>query len=166
MSLAEELLEQAQLLMDQHPTEPSQAALRRSISTAYYAVFHLLIDAASQEFISGQGRDELRAAVRRTFAHTRMAEASNAFVRGKHKLSPLLSQSPSSELESVGSAFVYLQDRRHRADYDTSMRFTLFDALLCLVSAHRLFVDWDKIKETEDARVYLVALLLWKDLRD
>ena len=42
MSLAEELLEHARFLANLDPRATSQANIRRAISTAYYAVFHLL----------------------------------------------------------------------------------------------------------------------------
>ena len=43
MRLPEGLLEQAQHLVKREPKRPKQASLRRAISTAYYALFHLLI---------------------------------------------------------------------------------------------------------------------------
>jgi uncharacterized protein (UPF0332 family) len=46
MSFAQDLLEQAQHLVDWDGANPKQASLRRAVSTAYYALFHLLIDEA------------------------------------------------------------------------------------------------------------------------
>jgi hypothetical protein len=46
MSFAEDLLEQAHHLAYREATDPKQASLRRAVSTAYYAVFHLMIDEA------------------------------------------------------------------------------------------------------------------------
>ena len=43
MTFAEELLKQAFLLLNKESKNPTQASLRRSVSTAYYALFHLLI---------------------------------------------------------------------------------------------------------------------------
>ncbi len=45
MSFADDLLTQAEHLANWE-SEPTQAALRRAVSTAYYALFHLLIDEA------------------------------------------------------------------------------------------------------------------------
>ncbi len=50
MALAQDLLEQAQHLAVYEGSNPSQAALRRSISTAYYALFHLLVEDAAQRW--------------------------------------------------------------------------------------------------------------------
>jgi uncharacterized protein (UPF0332 family) len=44
MAFAEDLLRQAFLLLHKEPKTPTQASLRRSVSTAYYALFHLLIE--------------------------------------------------------------------------------------------------------------------------
>jgi hypothetical protein len=49
MPLAHDLLEQARFLVGRERRKPKQASLRRAVSTAYYAAFHLLgTDAASQ----------------------------------------------------------------------------------------------------------------------
>lgn len=146
--------------------QPTQASLRRSISTSYYAVFHLLIDAASEMFVAGPERETLRAAVRRAFAHNRMADACHAFQQERHKLSKVLSAPRSSELTRICRGFLHLQEARHRADYDTSIQYSREDAELLNTTAIEVFEDWVKIRHTEDARVFLVALLLWKDLRD
>lgn len=44
MAFADDLLEQAYHLANLDSGEPKQASLRRAVSTAYYALFHLLID--------------------------------------------------------------------------------------------------------------------------
>ena len=43
MAYHDELLEQAKELVHKNPKNPTQADLRRSVSSAYYALFHLLI---------------------------------------------------------------------------------------------------------------------------
>lgn len=167
MSLAKELLEQAVMPpVAGDSSLPVQALIRRSISSSYYAVFHLLIDAASREFVPGAGRDGLRAAVSRAFAHLRMADACRAFCRDGHKLTCHLSGAVPIELKHVASGFIDLQEQRHRADYDTSIQFEALDAIRANWLARQIFGHWSKIQHSEDARVFLVALLLWKDLRD
>ncbi len=46
MAYPDDLLEQAQHLAQREPKRPKQASLRRAISSAYYALFHLLISEA------------------------------------------------------------------------------------------------------------------------
>jgi hypothetical protein len=47
MGLAQDLLQQADHLVAYEGVNPSQASLRRSVSTAYYALFGLLIEHAA-----------------------------------------------------------------------------------------------------------------------
>jgi len=47
MPFAEDLLEQAKHLANREPKRPEQASLRRAVSTAYYALFHLLVSEAT-----------------------------------------------------------------------------------------------------------------------
>lgn len=164
MSLADELLSLAARLLSSEMK--NEATFRRSISTSYYAVFHLLVNAATEMLIEGSQREGLRAAVRRAFTHTRMADACKAFMRDRHKLSALISSSPSQELRWVCQSFLELQEERHRSDYDTSASISYDDAFDALIVAVSAFTFWQSVRDTEDARVFLVALLLWKDLRD
>ena len=46
MSFADDLLEQSYHLLNKDGENPKEASLRRAVSTAYYALFHLLIDEA------------------------------------------------------------------------------------------------------------------------
>jgi hypothetical protein len=50
MPFADDLLEQAHHLVTREEGEPKQASLRRAVSTAYYALFHLLIDEAVSQW--------------------------------------------------------------------------------------------------------------------
>lgn len=46
MPFPDDLLEQAYDLAQKEATDPKQASLRRAVSTAYYALFHLLVEEA------------------------------------------------------------------------------------------------------------------------
>jgi uncharacterized protein (UPF0332 family) len=72
MVYADDLLELAQHLANLEPTNPRQACLRRSVSTAYYALFHLLIAEAT----SNWKHTELRSELGRLFGHGKMKSAS------------------------------------------------------------------------------------------
>jgi len=63
MSLAEDLLEQADHLARREKKRPKQASLRRAVSAAYYALFHLLIS----ETVSNWRRADQRADLARAF---------------------------------------------------------------------------------------------------
>lgn len=66
MGLADDLLQQADHLATYEGVTPSQASLRRALSTAYYALFHLLIEEAARQW---QGSLEARTGVERGFQH-------------------------------------------------------------------------------------------------
>ena len=64
MGIAEELMRQADHLGNYEGSDPSQASLRRTVSTSYYALFHLLVEAAATPAIR-----KLRVAVHRPLLH-------------------------------------------------------------------------------------------------
>jgi hypothetical protein len=68
MAFAADLLEQAYHLANLESGEPKQASLRRAVSTAYYALFHLLID----EAVGNWGVARQRSILARTFDHGKM----------------------------------------------------------------------------------------------
>jgi uncharacterized protein (UPF0332 family) len=78
MGIAEDLLTLAGRLANPEPTEPEQASLRRSISTAYYALFHLLVQAAVQNW---SGSATARFGLERKFEHKIMKDVSNSVSR-------------------------------------------------------------------------------------
>src|SRR5271169_1145627 len=102
MGLAQDLLEQANHLANREPKRPRQASLRRAVSTAYYALFHLLISDA----ISHWNNRQQRAHMARGFDHKAMKDASNK-IAGKDfsNLDPIIV----GHLKTVASAFVNLQ---------------------------------------------------------
>ena len=68
MSLHDDLLEQAQHLANRERKQPRQASLRRAISSACYALFHLLISEAVSKWKVSAQRPQLA----RIFEHARM----------------------------------------------------------------------------------------------
>lgn len=73
MAFADDLLEQAHHLARREKKKPKQASLRRAVSTAYYALFHLLVAAAVANWKNIEQRPDLA----RAFEHGRMKDASN-----------------------------------------------------------------------------------------
>src|SRR5260370_40895720 len=68
MPFADDPLEQAYDLAHKEATNSKQASLRRAVSTAYYALFHLLID----EAVSKWAVERQRSILARTFEHSKM----------------------------------------------------------------------------------------------
>jgi hypothetical protein len=106
--LADGLLEVAEVLLKQRGRPIFvQAALRRSISTAYYAVFHTLCQVCGDGLrLWTLGGDELEP-VYRSLDHRRTKDRlHSAAVRDLHP-----------DLTRIAIAFVELQRLRHEADY-------------------------------------------------
>ena len=119
----DELLDVALLLAIQAPgAEPNQAQIRRAVSTAYYAVFHAVLRRAADQFIGhDQSHAVAYALVYRAFVHGRMKEVCQVIDKpslsapNQEKLKRTAFGSP---MRFFATAFVELQDARHRADYD------------------------------------------------
>jgi len=170
MSLHDDLLEQAGHLFTRDPRRPKQASLRRSISAAYYSLFHLLIDEASRLALAGSALGDLRPRLGRAFAHTEMKQVSRAFMLSKQspKLPPEIDAmvkalpSPPSDLHLVATAFVTLQEIRQEADYNTGRRFSRREAEDLVELGREAFLAWRRIRSTPLAKAYLIALLVAK----
>jgi len=109
MGLAEDLLLQADHLATYEGGNPSQASLRRAVSTAYYALFHLLIEDAAQRW---QGSPEAHTGLQRAFSHGPMKNTSIRFGgtswhdwHGSEQRVPmrLLKKSPQGPLPTVAA---------------------------------------------------------------
>ena len=95
---------------------PTQADLRRAISTAYYAVFHTLA-ASNAELIAGQPQSSMSAyAWERVYRRLDHGRAQNNLRAVLNLLSP--------SGEFFASTFIELQDLRQEADYDPNFSIT------------------------------------------
>src|SRR5262249_37617626 len=124
MSLHQDLLQHAGRLAKLDPRRPKQVNLRRAVSAAYYALFHLLTAATSALYAGELG---LAARINRTLNHREMKKASQMI--GNDKLPRGLQPAGGgyktpTDLKAVADAFVMLQQWRHDADYDLSKKFS------------------------------------------
>jgi uncharacterized protein (UPF0332 family) len=169
MSLPQNLLALCEtiLVRENQVGRPDAATLKRSISTAYYSVFSLLVHAAAS-MLAGNGseRKELRGYVARAFDHYEMAEACKGFAGGNLNkgLKPCLQLPISTNLKDIAATFQSLRQSRHDADYNILQRPKKTDARQAVRDAERVFKLWENIKGSEEARLFLLALLL--DERD
>lgn len=163
MALADDLLAQAHTLATLDRGIPSQANLRRAISSAYYALFHLLVAAAVERLLPA-APPGLRERASRAFSHGEMKQTCYRFLTKRivEDLAPLLHTGVSPEVLSIAETFVKLQEQRHLADYDVGISFTRADTLASVVETRRVFADWKLIRETNEATVFLAAILFGK----
>ena len=162
MALHDNLLEQAKHLARKEPRKPRQASLRRSVSTAYYALFHLLVDDAGRLFADGSVPAGLRDLVKRAFQHGAMRDASMAFSGNLPGHVQRVVPIASPELRRVAASFVELQEARHQADYDLSRYFTRRETLQLIQRTESAFQAWTTLRKSPEAKVYMSALLLWR----
>ena len=161
MAFPQDLLEQAGHLARREPTRPKQASLRRAVSTAYYALFHLLISEAT----SNWKRVAQRHSLGRAFDHGPMRKACerkiaeiHKFIRTNRALSPHLTGSNS--LFSVIETFAELRRQRNSADYDGSRRWSRKEANYYIDRVGTAFESWPAIRATPEAQDFLISLLL------
>jgi len=180
MSLPRDLLEQATHLANREPKRPKQASLRRALSSAYYALFHLLIhDSAFDAAPSAPAG--LRDLVGRAFGHTEMKTVCKGFVSGNaaylKSIAPgarkafetgdippstqkILEFPLEEDIVLVMKAFVDLQEARHEADYNTTATFNRVDVLIKIKLADDAFIAWANVRSKPNATVFKMALLL------
>jgi uncharacterized protein (UPF0332 family) len=151
MPFPEDLLQQAYDLANKELTDPKQASLRRAVSTAYYALFHLLVDEAASKWAIERQRSILA----RTFDHGKMKGICDEVlksVKGGGGLPP--------ELNTVAHNFIQLQQHRHTADYDNSKQWSRTDVLNVLTLATDAFGAWQAISSHDAAQDFLLQLFL------
>jgi len=165
VSLHSELLKQARFLARKEPKKPTQASLRRTVSASYYALFHLLVDEATRLMLSGTERGPLRDSLARAFHHSSMKQTAVEFT--KRRMSPKLSSgfnrhAVPQPLIDVASAFVQLQEARHDADYNRTLRFTRREAVDLVDLAGQAFRDWNDVRGSLHADTFLTGLLAYR----
>jgi uncharacterized protein (UPF0332 family) len=162
MPFPEDLLEQARHLANRERKRPRQASLRRSVSTAYYAFFHLLISEATLNW----RRPNQRHLLARFFEHGKMKSASE---RQRRELNKYFKTNPppppghdfitAQHLHTVANAFIKAQDYRHDADYDNSIQWTRTEVLTQIDAVAEAFESWRVIRDEPAAQTYLISLL-------
>jgi uncharacterized protein (UPF0332 family) len=160
MAFPDELLLEALKSVQSDLVDEPQGRLRRAVSTAYYGLFHLLID----ETVANWSRPEQREKLSRAFAHKQMRNASDQ-VRGR----PYAGETPDvvTKLRHVAESFVNLQQSRIEADYDKSKPWTQVRALSKVKKAQQAFANVDAIRSEPIFQDYLLSLFVhewWEEV--
>jgi hypothetical protein len=174
LTLHHDLLEQAGHLATRESKKPRQASLRRAVSAAYYALFHLLIADGARRFAPTKPA-ELRLLVQRAYGHGEMrtvckgfAEGHRATINNKQAGQPppstrqLIILPLDQELLAVVQSFVDLQEARNEADYNLTKQWNRLDVLNRVQTARQAFADWAAVRNTPNATVLVAAFLLQK----
>jgi hypothetical protein len=164
-----DLLEQAYNLATLDAKKPRQANPRRAISSTYYALFHMLVDEACRIQIGGQhSQAPFRQVLGRAFSNGVMKEACKSFGGGTLKKGvsqglPARFTIP-PEIRRLAEVFVDLQEKRHLADYDLTVRFNRSDVLYLIGFVTGGIVAFKELPSSDEKRFFLACLWAWKEL--
>lgn len=122
VTLAKSLIGTAKRLVPANSTKPTQANLRRCISTSYYAVFHALAKACVDGLVGVTKSRRPNKAWVEVYRGLEHGISKNACTHARNIAFP-------QELKDFSEAFIQLQDARQLADYDPMVRPTKADAL-------------------------------------
>jgi uncharacterized protein (UPF0332 family) len=139
MAFADDLFKEAHHLAKRGGKSPKQASLRRAVSTAYYAVFHLLV----ADFVANWRVPDQRARLGRMFEHRRMSGAVLK-IGDKRKLRPI-----ETELKDLIAKFTQLQKDRNEADYNVAKIWSHTDVARTLDVADEVFAAWPEGTERQ-----------------
>ena len=150
-----DLFEHAVFLSDLNPDdEPKQADLRRAVSAAYYALFHLLTTEAAENW----GRQSQRSRFARMFDHGRM-KACCSEVRSRALPSDPAERAVAEDLKVIAETFIKLQQERNVADYDNARLWSRTQVWELISEAVEAIIAWTTIRETDRAQEFLLDLL-------
>jgi len=146
--LADDMLEDARHLAASGDAERRPSSMRRAISTAYYALFHLLVE----DFVEHWEFQDQRARLTRMFDHKKMRDAAFTPKGEKHPTAV------EAALVDVKTAFRQLQADRHRADYDLAWNIGATDVADAITLAEDSLKKWRAIRDEGVARHHLVTM--------
>jgi hypothetical protein len=151
------------------PRKPRQVNLRRAVSSAYYALFHALIDEACRLMLGSRHEETaFRHVLGRGFTHSTMKHACTAFAGGTLKAAvakglPAAFAIP-TQIRHVAETFVSLQEWRHLAEYDRTEHFRRSDVLTLIDQAETGLDTFLGLAPSIEKNFFLVCLLAWSNL--
>lgn len=120
--------------------KPRQSDLKKALSTAYYAMFHALCWNCADCFIGKNRRARNQDAWQQAYRAVEHGEARKRCSRMEIRNFP-------EAIQSFADSFVFLQEKRHMADYDPMSRFTRHEVLTAIDLAE------DMIRELQGSNI-------------
>ena len=146
--ISRDLIETARSLTEISPRRPSQANLRRAVSTAYYAMFHCLAGCAAN-LIIGRAR---KPAWHQTYRALEHGKARNA-CEDKRPMAAF-----PQEVRHFAKTFVILQKARQQADYALDGRYSKLDVLAAIDRAERSIARFEQA-DAQHRRAFVAHVL-------
>lgn len=151
MQYHEDLLSLARRILEQEGAKPSQASLRRAVSTVYYAQFHFLARAGADLLIGEANGSHSTHAWRRVYRGLEHSRIRTACGEGTMKEFPL-------PMQDFGKFFVETQKARIIADYDPYTIFTKSSVETYINGAEKMMKNFDEMPE-KDRRDFCAHVL-------
>lgn len=142
------LLAARDLLKAEEGQELREANLRRACSTTYYAIFHTLCETCATLLIGDQSAEHAWAHVYRAPDHRD--------VKAKCKQADMIKR-----VQDFAGRFLTMQEKRHRADYEPSMPFSLSEVEADIEAAQGAIEAFCAVPE-RDRRAFVAFILLGK----
>lgn len=159
------LFEQAERLIGRPSSGPTrQVDIRRAISAAYYGLFHATLAGAADLFVGVTKRSSnLYALAYRSVDHGSFRDL--CFEARKTQLPQKYRQYVTAgafgaNIQDFAGAAIDLQEKRHSADYDPSIRVKISDAILAIKTARDALVRFNAADS--DQREAFLGLLLFR----
>lgn len=174
MSFDQELLTAADLLIQREPGVRGRLAgarIRRAVSTAYYAIFHFILDEATRRVVGTKpGEAKRRRILARSFPHRGLV---NTFKKLKapnlpedieqflEPLSPEAAFQIPPYVREFAAVFVDVQSKRHDADYDLNETLSQNDARVVIRRVRSAIHSWQTADTAADRDLkHMLSILL------
>jgi len=148
-----DLLKSAQDLVQSGNGKPRQSNLLRATSTIYYSLFHSLARCCADMMIGGSSSERSKLAWQQVYRALEHGFCKNACKHGK------LAHFP-QEIQDFANAFVTLQEKRHKADYDPYEKTKKSTVLADISTAHTAIEGFEG-RNLKDRRAF-AAFVLFK----
>ena len=102
-----------QLAQGQRAGRPREVELRRAISTAYYAIFHMLAGCCANMLVGATRSARSQQAWRQTYRALQHGQVKKRCMQNQD----IMRKFP-QEIQDFGARFIAMQKQRERADYD------------------------------------------------
>jgi uncharacterized protein (UPF0332 family) len=149
-----DLIKSAKVLLKAEKGKPSQVNLRRSISTAYYAMFHCLARQSADLLVGVGASGKSKPAWRQVYRALEHKAASNACKDN------IINKFPDS-ITDFANLFIAMQEKRHSADYDPFVSFTRSEVIQDIATIELAISNFEK-ESTKDRRAFCAFILFKK----
>ena len=131
---------------------PSQAEIRRSMSSAYYAVFHALARTCADSLVGRTPSQRPNKAWVEVYRGLNHGVCRTACKQAKAVAFPAC-------IQKFADEFCQLQESRHKADYDPDIKFSKEDGETCYNRA-KLSIDSLESASNVDKKAFSVWVLI------